>query len=247
MVGITIEQLVEDHWQSVQLSLEYLDTLSEACRTELARRHEQVERDRAQAARHLQMLREQQHKLLGAHYANAIPLELLRSEQERLSSDISRTEARAAASGLAFRAVEANLTACLGLLRDCHRRAYRTAGPELRRRLNQAVFTRLVVTEDGVVDSQLEQPFVLLLQPDLLVDKALTPSRSGRARRSHQRRRRAPTSPTATGKPKPGAVVPYAGWAAIGRPTARRSPGRTVTEARQEPRDDNSRLAAAGV
>jgi len=166
----TVEQLVEDHWQTVQLSPDYLDQLSDACRLEFARSHEQIDQERAVASRQLQMLREQQRKLLQAHYADAIPLELMRSEQQRLTEDVTRTEARVAASSVAFEAVETNLQGCLALLRDCYR-AYRTAQPELRRQLNQAVFTRLIISNRGIVDSELEQPFALLLQPDLLSEK----------------------------------------------------------------------------
>jgi DNA invertase Pin-like site-specific DNA recombinase len=72
-----IEEKVEQLWDAVHVSPEYSDLLDELIRDELAVYREQAERTRASATRRLQLLQGQRRKLLDAHYAGAIPIELL--------------------------------------------------------------------------------------------------------------------------------------------------------------------------
>jgi hypothetical protein len=56
--------------------------------------------------------------LLDAHYADAIPLELLKTEQLRISKEIAAAENRLAAIAFSFDAVEANLARALNFAAD---------------------------------------------------------------------------------------------------------------------------------
>src|SRR5262249_45184239 len=100
--------------------------------------------------------------LIEARYADAIPLDLLRSEQERISRDragaeqiIERYTTEAAA---VMRAVDEVLLLCA----DAHQ-LYLSAPPVIKRQLNQAVFKRFWVIDDGVADAELAEPFTLFL------------------------------------------------------------------------------------
>ncbi len=59
-------------------------------------------------------------KLLQAHYAGAVPLELLKTEQERIAKRLSFLEAQIEAGTLEYEQAQAHLEDCLALAGDCH-------------------------------------------------------------------------------------------------------------------------------
>ena len=89
-------------------------------------------------------------KLLEAHYAGAIPLDLLKSEQDRITSELDYVEDRLDALELKFDIVERNLKKALAFVTNLHA-AYSEADQRLRRRINQAIFERLLISDDGDV------------------------------------------------------------------------------------------------
>ena len=102
-------------------------------------------------------------KLLEAHYANAIPLDLLKIEQERISRELDHIEERLATLELRFDVVEQNLKAALAFVANLDR-AYQAAGPQLKRQMNQALFVRILVSDTGEIAAELRPPFQLLFQ-----------------------------------------------------------------------------------
>jgi hypothetical protein len=105
-------------------------------------------------------------KLLDAHYADAIPLDLLKSEQARLGAEAENAEARLAEIDRDFNKVETNLERALARAGDCAA-AYAEAPDRLRRQFNIAFFKRLPVSDDGTVEGELAEPFDTLLREDL--------------------------------------------------------------------------------
>jgi site-specific DNA recombinase len=104
-------------------------------------------------------------KLLQAHYAGAIPLELLKTEQDRITGQLETIEGRMAVSRTHFDDIERNLTVALDLATDCYR-AYMDANDQTRRLLNQAFFERFYVDDEPRAD--LAEPFRTLLGPEIL-------------------------------------------------------------------------------
>ncbi len=102
-------------------------------------------------------------KLLEAHYAGAIPLDQLRSEQDKISSELDYVEQRLDALELKFDVVERNLKGALNLVTDLHH-AYVTANARTRRLINQSLFERFLISDDGEIIGELRPPFHLLLQ-----------------------------------------------------------------------------------
>jgi hypothetical protein len=94
----------------------------------------------------LRVLQDERKKLLDAHYADAIPLDLLKTEQARITAEITTSEARLAAVDNDFDSAEANLAKALTLVQDCEA-AYRSAPDKLRRQFNQAFFKRLLIDD----------------------------------------------------------------------------------------------------
>jgi site-specific DNA recombinase len=106
------------------------------------------------------------------HYADAIPLDLLKTEQSRITAQIKAADARLAALDGSFIAAEANLTRALSLARDCEA-AYREASDKVRRQFNQAFFKRLLIDDEYNVTGELASPFDILLSDELRQSAAL--------------------------------------------------------------------------
>lgn len=122
---------------------------------------------RKQARRRLRDITEKQGKLLEAHYANAIPLDLLKSEQDRLAAEFATATTLLESSEASFENIEANLERCLAFLTNCYE-AYLSAPPKVRRQMNQAVFERFLISEDGALEAEPAGAFGVLLSPDLI-------------------------------------------------------------------------------
>ena len=102
-------------------------------------------------------------KLLEAHYAGAIPLDLLKTEQNRIGSELDTIEQRLSATELKYDAVETNLKKALDLVANLHG-AYLAANHRTRRLMNQAIFERFLINDDEEVTGTLASPFDLLIQ-----------------------------------------------------------------------------------
>jgi len=97
-------------------------------------------------------------KLLEAHYADAVPLDLLKSEQQRIADEIQKADELIEASGVRHEKVLANLQRAIAQAERWHL-GYRIAGPDVRRELNQSVFTQILVSHDRPTNSEFAEPF----------------------------------------------------------------------------------------
>ena len=141
---------------SGHLILEDLDTLQASARSE----QQQLEQQRA-------TLTAQREKLLQAHYAGAIPLDLLKVEQDRIASQLGHIQSQLATTDANFEQARSMLANCLDFTRDCHA-AYMAASDKERRLFNQAFFTKIYIDEDDLtrersVRVDYQEPFDILL------------------------------------------------------------------------------------
>jgi hypothetical protein len=97
-----------------------------------------------------------------AHYAGAVPLDLLKTEQERINGEIKVAAELAEAATIELSAAIANVGKATAFAMNCHK-AYRGGSDATRRLMNQAIFNKIWVTEDGVVGWEYNEPFKLLL------------------------------------------------------------------------------------
>ena len=88
----------------------------------------ELERIYASQAEHVRQLEQQsrtllrkRQKLLDAHYADAIPLDLLKQEQDQIAAQLSSIEQQRAALSLESHVVQTHLGYVLDLLEDCFR------------------------------------------------------------------------------------------------------------------------------
>ncbi|MFV8241914.1 recombinase family protein [Mycolicibacterium peregrinum] len=170
----TVEALIEEHWATRELPA----TMQTAIREDVVAYLDVLlpYRDKRVRAAEQQMKRltDERDALLRAHYAGAVPLDQLRSEQERISSALASAQRELTDRQLTRDQLQGSLNNAIGLLNDSHS-LYLGSHSRERRAMNQAVFDRLYIYDEAV-DAQLSDLFELLLAPDLKerLDEELT-------------------------------------------------------------------------
>ena len=149
-----VEDRIVELYRAIELSAADRTQIERYLHDELA----QIEGDKAKAVRSLTTRRtnieDRRRRLLHAHYEGAVPLDLLKEEQAKLTSELSQIERQLAAYKADAAEVRQHLTQALDLLEDCHR-LYTAAPAHLKKLLNQVFFERVLVNplvdEDGRV------------------------------------------------------------------------------------------------
>ncbi len=161
-ISLVEEQIVE-HYRFVRMSAEGTERSAKAILEELSEERSDAERKRTQHQQTLKRLEGERRKLMQAHYSDAIPLDLLKSEQDRIADQIAST--KSALKGVMFDVEVIDQTAeqATLLLGNCQH-AYEDAAPRERRLMNQAFFKRIWVTEEGVVGWEYNEPFASLMR-----------------------------------------------------------------------------------
>ena len=162
-----IEALVEQHYGTVQPSKELAEQIETTLLTEIATRREESEQERAVQSQRLRRLTDERQRLLEAYYDNAVPKDLLKSEQARITSEMEGAQSRLDAFNAEYDVVEANLRRAIDFASNWHV-AYFTASPKVRRQMNHAIFERINIHEDRWITSTLAEPFKTLLNDDTL-------------------------------------------------------------------------------
>ena len=143
LIDVVEDRMVE-LYQTIQLSAADRTQIEHYLHDELS----QIEGDKAKAIRSLTTRRtnieDRRRRLLHAHYEGAIPLDLLKEEQAKLTSELNQIERQLAAYKADAAEVRQHLTQALDLLEDCHR-LYQAAPPHLKKLLNQVFFQRVLV------------------------------------------------------------------------------------------------------
>lgn len=92
-----IEELVEVEYAALRLAPEQRQAIQSAVEDYLDRRRDDSEQEVRSLTRQRQRLLDERGKLLQAHYADAIPLDLMKSEQDRIGRQLDQIEGRLAA------------------------------------------------------------------------------------------------------------------------------------------------------
>ena len=129
---------VENLYMKIQLPEEWVERLTRELEEEIVERQASAGELRVSLAKRLAALAEERQKLLRAYYANAIPLELLKRDQDRITEAEEKAKSELAATEADLEKWQEVLTLAIGLAGSCHA-AYLKANPKVRRRFNQAV------------------------------------------------------------------------------------------------------------
>lgn len=161
MLAGDAEALVEDVYRRVQLPASWVEQLTAELEAEIAgRRTDSLER-RTTLTKKLGRIADERQKLLRAFYGNAIPIELLKSEQERLTVEerAAKKELNVAETDLS--GWEDVLQTAIKLAGNCHA-AYLKARPSVRRRFNQTVLEAVYVKDRTITRAEFSEVFAPL-------------------------------------------------------------------------------------
>lgn len=161
-----VEEAVASYYRRVQLAPKIMETFRAEVRAQLDRLQARGEREAKRQRARIAKLEGQRTKLLQAHYADAIPLELLKSEQDRISRELVAAERMLAETRLAFADIEETFEQVIALITDCER-LYRLMPPVVRRQMNQAFFERILVDEGDIPGAMLAEPFATVMAWEL--------------------------------------------------------------------------------
>jgi site-specific DNA recombinase len=165
------EEKVEELYRTVQLSAAWADDVRNYLREEFGTIQQEAQIESEFQERRIVELKDQQHKLIQLSYANAISLELLKSEQARINQELGHAEERLRAADVHFTTIETNLDRALSMVTNCHR-AYTSASDLEKRHYNQTVFEWVKIGRNGITERQLADPFRTLLSEELAVHRA---------------------------------------------------------------------------
>jgi site-specific DNA recombinase len=155
------ELLVEDLYRRVELPPSWVDRLSGELEAEIVERQAETSERRVVLTKTLARLAEERGKLLQAFYANAIPLELLKAEQDRIgvAEQAAKAELGVAEGDLA--GWQDVLRTAIRLAGTCHT-AYLKARPSVRRRFNDAVLDAVYIKDGRIGRAEFSDVFAPL-------------------------------------------------------------------------------------
>ena len=97
-----------------------------------------------------------------------IPLELLKSEQKQIAKELAAIDREISLHNISYQTAEYAIRSALELAEDCGT-AYRLGSDTYKRLMNQAIFSRFLVSNDseGVcnVTAEFQPPFNVILEP----------------------------------------------------------------------------------
>ncbi len=163
-----IETAVERAYGEVRMPHKQAEAVREKLNKALAGMRTQAEAESTRQRRRIAKLTEEREKLLHAYYVGAVPIDLLRQEQDRLTAETNQAERQLEVAGASLADIEDTLGKALDLLADCQN-AYLAAPGHLRRQWNQALFERLLVYDDDIETAEVAEPVATLADPELPV------------------------------------------------------------------------------
>ena len=128
-------------------------------------------------------LEHEQDRLMQAHYADAIPLAVLKREQDRILGELDQVNRRLDAHHGEYTDARAHLDDALNLLRNCAD-IYARCDDANRRLCNQAFFTKVYIEEDDELRVENNRPFEMLLDPEVNADALTWAENADKARTS---------------------------------------------------------------
>ena len=163
-----VEKKIEEIYDVYQLPSELRAFLEEYLQEIIAREREKSDSELNGLTGEKSALERKRQKLLEAHYNDAIPLDLLKAEQQKISKQMTAIEHEIEMHKITFDQVSANLSMVLTLVEDCGA-AYRSASDSTKKLLNQAIFDKFLIENepdgDVRVEAKLKAPFDQILEP----------------------------------------------------------------------------------
>jgi site-specific DNA recombinase len=157
VMAIDAEKMVENLYKRVQLPSNWVERLEKELEAEIVERQSIASDLKVGLIKRLATLSEERQKLLRAYYANALPLDLLKTEQHRITQTETSAKAELEAAEADLAGWQEVLTLAIRLAGNCHD-AYLKARPKVRRRFNEAVLNAVYV-RDGKAKPEFTEVF----------------------------------------------------------------------------------------
>ena len=178
-----IEKLVEDYYTRVQITPAQQDALAGMLHHEFDRLMAAETEELARLTANRDRLESEQDRLMQAHYADAIPLSVLKREQDRIGAELDKVTRRIDAHFGDYADARAHLDDALGLLANCAD-IYARCDDTNRRLCNQAFFTKVFIDEDNELRVEHNRPFQMLLDPQVNANALTWAADANKARTS---------------------------------------------------------------
>ena len=163
-----VEEAIVRYYSTITLGPDLVADLYKKMLTVAKRRNASAQRRARRERKRILDLERERRKLLQAHLAGAVPIDLLKEEQGRITAELANAGAALANTEIHWEALEANLKAALGLTAKFEK-AYQVAKPVTRRLFNQAVLEWVKVDVYGqLAQVKLAEPFKTLLDEGLM-------------------------------------------------------------------------------
>ncbi|MCH4161081.1 MAG: recombinase family protein, partial [Bifidobacterium sp.] len=161
-----IEAAVEECYKRIQIPPHIVEALRQLITAEFDRLHETSKRERGTYLAERDDLNDRRTKLLHAHLEGAVPLDLMKEEQDKIARRLAFLDAQIQAGDIEYDQAKAHLDDYLKLAGDCHQ-LYMSIDDSLRRVANQAFFEKLYVMPGNHIDAQPGEPFNILFDPEV--------------------------------------------------------------------------------
>ena len=163
-----IEKKIEQIYQSISVPPELKMSIEVELQNIIVRERKKFDAELNGLRKEKEKLEHKRKKLLEAHYSDAIPLDLMRSEQKEIAKELAAIEHEITAHNTTFDEITRNLDAALELIEDCGA-TYMKADDHTKRLLNQAIFKKFKVycdEDDQIsVEPELSEPFDMIVVP----------------------------------------------------------------------------------
>lgn len=188
-----IEEGILRLYEGFQVSSEAAALIQAGVEWSLETQREDAARTAKRARQRRASVEAERQVLLRAHYAGAVPQDLLASEMQRFTRELAEADGQLSAAQVATTDVLSTLQLSLRAATRCEAQ-YAWAPNQIRRQINRGFFAKLWIGEDGAVERyELNEPFKTLLTAErqLLAPGATTEAQVGLAGSSDAQ---APTS-----------------------------------------------------
>lgn len=168
-----VEREIEKLYERTSISTELKTYLETWLNQYIKERIDEFEAERSSLEREKDKLERKRVKLLEAHYADAIPLELLRTEQGNINRVLLDIDELIKSHDTHYEVISNNLKLALNLIENCGQ-AYRNAPESIKRAFNQAIFEKILVYSNDKLEPVFAPPFDILLdlaKPEIMCDK----------------------------------------------------------------------------
>lgn len=143
----SVERRVEEAYLSIEISDIRRREVEQSHRRGLAREASDREKWLAELREQVDVLASRQEKLLDLYYSDGIPREMLMREQKKLSQELARVDGEREQVGEDVPSVMQRVADILDLVEGAHAR-YLAATPDVRKQMNNALITRVLIGPD---------------------------------------------------------------------------------------------------